>query len=101
MKKLIFFVLIIFSLSSVCLVNADAINHKREYYRYYKGNYSPEKLPKAIIKYLEKEYPDYEIIVSKKKNNGVYFIKIRFGGNMYRSYYRSLVFDYDGRVIKG
>ena len=71
------------------------------YNGYYKGNIPHDKLPDAIKKYLKETYPDHYIIVSKRKGNGNYFVKIRYGGNQYRSYYRSLVFGYDGSVIKG
>ncbi len=81
--------------------NIDYIAGKRYGNYYYKGNIPSDELPKSIKKYLDKNYPNHDIIVSKRQNNGKYFVKIRFGGNNYRSYYRSLVFDYEGNVIKG
>lgn len=101
MKKLIFLLVIVFSLGSTCIAG-NGKNHRGEYSQsYYKGNISSEQLPKAITKYLDKEYPDYAIIRSKKKNNGTYFVKIRFQRDRNHSYYRSLVFDHNGNVIKG
>jgi hypothetical protein len=37
----------------------------------------------------------------KPDTNSIDSIKIRFGGNGYHSYYRSLVFDHKGSLIKG
>lgn len=74
----------------------------RRYKRgYYKGNVSPENLPSSITRYLKKHYSDYEIVISKRKGNDYYYLKIAYGGNAYRSYYRSLVFDENGDVVKG
>lgn len=105
MKKLILFALFATGLSSISAVNENVYKYNYEfhkpYYKGQKGNISPESLPKSITKYLKKHYSDYEIIVSKRKNNGKYFVKIRFGGNNQHSYYRSLVFDHEGKVIKG
>lgn len=105
MKKLLFFALFAISLSSIYAANKNIYTYNYAYYKPYykanKGNISPESLPKPILKYLKKNYSDYEIMVSKRKNNGNYFVKIRFGGNNYHSYYRSLVFDHEGKVIKG
>lgn len=105
MKKLMFYALFAIALCGVHAVNGNVHTYSYEYHKPYykgnKGNISPESLPKPILKYLKKNYSDYEILVSKRKNNGNYFVKIRFGSNNYHSYYRSLVFDHEGRVIKG
>ncbi len=74
----------------------------RRYKRgYYKGNVASEDIPSTITRYLKKHYSDYEIVISKRKGNGYYYLKIAYGGNAYRSYYRSLVFDENGDVVKG
>lgn len=103
MKKFIISVLTAISLSGV---HAESKNiHNHSHYEYYKtdskGNISPESLPKTITQYLKKNYPDCEIMVSKKKKNGNYFIKIRYRTGHSHSYYRSLVFDAAGKTIKG
>ncbi|MDH6304927.1 hypothetical protein M2459_001664 [Parabacteroides sp. PF5-5] len=104
MKKLVLFVVMAFALDGACMAdaNTDYVHYKRNYGQtYYKGYVSPKELPKAVIKYLDKHYPDYTIMISKRKGNGHYFVKIRFAGNGYHAYHRSLVFDSEGRVIKG
>jgi len=106
MRKLFYIALfaISFSLvgSSYTSINKGMEYHKNESFRRgYKGNIHPDDLPKAIRKYLKNTYPDYYIMVSKRKGNGNYFVKIRYGKDQYRSYYRSLVFNHDGSVIKG
>lgn len=102
MKKLIFFLLIAFSVNGAYIANANQGKPNYKYSKtYYKGNIAPEDLPEVIIEYLDENYPDYTIMVSKIKNNGNYFVKIRYAGNKYRSYYRSLVFNHKGGVIKG
>lgn len=74
----------------------------RRYKRgYYKGNVASEDLPSSITRYLKKYYSDYEIVISKRKGNSYYYVKIAYGGNAYRSYYRSLIFDENGDVVKG
>ena len=67
---------------------------------YYKGNVTLEDLPSSITQYLKKHYSDYEIVISKRKGNGYYYLKIVHGENTYRSNYRSLVFDQDGDIVK-
>lgn len=74
---------------------------KRNNNTYYKGNVSSKDLPSSITRYLEKHYSDYEIVISKRKGNGYYYLKISYGGNAYRPYYRSLVFDQNGDIVKG
>ena len=112
MKKCIFLVLAFMSLNSVYATNEkvgeNVSSYNYEYHKpysqeksYAKGNISPESLPKAITQYLKKNYRDYEIIVSKKKNNGKYFVKIRYDAGYSHPYYRSLVFDQNGKAIKG
>lgn len=102
MKKILFFVVILFSLGSTSLTGSNNTGRKGEYPEVYnKGYNSSEVLPKVVVEYLEKEYPGYTVIRSKRKNNGTYFVKIKFMGNKYHAYYRSLVFAHDGRVIKG
>lgn len=102
MKKLILFVLVMFSISATSMTKTESVNNGTEYFqKYYKGNISPDKLPKVIIKHLEKNYPGYSIMISKRKGNGYYFVKIKYNGNKYRPYYRSLVFDQDGNAVKG
>jgi len=103
MKKMILSILMVVS---ICSLKAapDRIGYgstEMSPRTYYKGNISPESLPEPIMKYLEKNYPDYTIVVSKRKGNGNYYVKIRFKGNNYRQYHRSLVFDSSGKVIKG
>ncbi|EGK01340.1 hypothetical protein [Dysgonomonas gadei] len=103
MKKIALLVFMIISIGSVSAIGANMKGYGSGYPHktYYKGNISPEQLPETIKKYLDKNYPDHMIMVSKRKGNGKYFIKIRFGGNGYHSYYRSLVFDHKGSLIKG
>lgn len=104
MKRIMFLAFFAITLIGVYAVNVNEHTYNYEYYKPYykgnKGNISPESLPKPILKYLKKNYSDYEILVSKRKNNGNYFVKIRFEGNHNHSYYRSLMFDHDGWVIK-
>ncbi|MDR2916952.1 MAG: hypothetical protein LBV74_19335 [Tannerella sp.] len=105
MKKFLFLALVAMSLNASATsgkVNGNDRIHKYEYHKpYFKGNISPENLPQMITKYLKKNYPNYEVMVSKKKNNGNYFVKIRYQGNHSHSYYRSLVFNNNGKLIKG
>jgi len=106
MKKFLFvFILaIIANVSNISYASIKEAGHYGKGYpagHYYKGNISPDKLPDTIKKYLKETYPDHYIIVSKKKGNGNYFVKIRYGGDKYRSYYRSLVFADNGSLIKG
>ncbi len=104
MKKLLFWALLSITISTISAENNTIAKVEWSYgypYKEYKGNIAPEKLPKSIQKYLNENYPDHSVIVSKRKGNGNYFVKIRFGGNQYRSYYRGLVFDSEGSVIKG
>ncbi|WP_280647903.1 MULTISPECIES: hypothetical protein [unclassified Dysgonomonas] len=100
---MMFLIAIAFSLSAVSVAgNSSTIGGGGKHGQtYHKGNISPKELPKAITKYLKENYEGYTILVSKRKNNGNYFVKIRFSGNRHYSYYRSLVFDNEGRVIKG
>lgn len=107
MKKILFTALlaICFSLINSSDLSAGRKN-KRTYnteysYNHHKGNIHPDKLPKSIKKYLKETYPGHYVMVSKRKGNGNYFVKIRYGGNQHRQYYRSLVFAHDGSVIKG
>lgn len=61
-----------------------------------------EDLPSPITKHLKKNYRDYTIVIAKRKGNGNYFVKIQYdGGNSYRRHYRSLVFNSEGKTIKG
>jgi len=78
------------------------ISYRNEYVNgnRYKGNIAPEDLPKPIKEYLKEHYPDHTIIVSKRQGNHKYFVKIRYGENQYRKYYRSLVFDNEGKPVK-
>ncbi len=93
--------LVMFSLNGICEASVDRVDYRYEHSgKYRKGTISPKELPKAIVKYLDKNYPDYTILLSKRKNNGSYFVKIRFAGDEHHPYYRSLVFDSEGRVIK-
>ncbi|NDV97037.1 hypothetical protein D0T84_19310 [Dysgonomonas sp. 521] len=108
MKKLLLFILLAVSLPAIQATSNNIAEYKYNdgkgypYGRNYpKGNMSPKQLPAPILKYLNENYPGYSIIVSKRKGNGNYFVKIAFGSNQYRSYYRSLVFDHEGTVIKG
>jgi hypothetical protein len=107
MKKLIVLTLLaasfttMYAESSLMSNNTIEQNLGRRYYRGYKGNVSSKDLPSEIRRYLDKHYPDYELVVSKRKGNGYYYVKIRYNHDSYRPYYRSLVFDEDGRVVKG
>ena len=88
--------------SAIVSDNTMEMNQRKRYKKgYYKGNISSKDLPSSIARYLQKHYSDYEIVISKRKGNGYYYLKIAYGGNSYRSYYRSLVFDYNGQVVKG
>lgn len=80
MKKLMFFIAMMCSISflSATNLNNESYNQGRPGYHY---QIPVEQLPKPIIKHLEKKYKDYEIIISKRKNNGNYFIKIQYDGN--------------------
>lgn len=66
----------------------------------YRGN-SERNLPSNITKYLNKHYGRYDVIVSKRKGNGYYYLKISYDGNSHRPFYRSLVFDEKGKIVKG
>lgn len=100
MKKIIYLVLIAMSLGTVQMANAGDKKHRYEHHGYQKGNISPDDLPRAIKKYIQEKYPDCTILVSKRKGNGDYFVKVRYDGNRHRPYYRSLVFDHAGKLIK-
>lgn len=77
-------------------------HHGRYNHGYYKGNMDVCDLPNNITKYLNKYYGDYDVMVAKRnKANGYYYLKISYGGNSHRPYYRSLVFDEKGRAVKG
>ncbi len=69
--------------------------------RHTKGNIDVCDLPSNITKYLNKHYGKYDVMVAKRKGNGYYYLKISYDGNSYRPYYRSLVFDEKGKVVKG
>lgn len=104
MKKLVLAIALIFSLSLVCTkLQAEGRNQEYKYENrsYRKGNIAIDDLPSNTIKYLDKNYPDYFIMVAKRKGNGYYFVKIRFNNDNRRPYYRSLVFDTKGNVVKG
>lgn len=78
------------------------IGHGRYHYgRHSKGNRNVCDLPSSITKYLKKHYGKYDVMVAKRKGNGYYYLKISYDGNSYRPYYRSLVFDERGKVVKG
>lgn len=102
MKKLMIFVFMSVTLCIIGTITVSGINCEKEYSeKYYKGNIRKEELPQSIIEYLDKEYPGYTIIKSARKNNGTYFVKIRYSKNKYRPFYRSLVFDHEGNTVKG
>ncbi len=103
MKKLLFLLFIAISFSSIQAGNNTTGNREWNYNKGYypKGNISPEQLPESIKKYLNKNYPDYSIMVCKRQNNGKYFVKVRYNNNNGYNRYRSLVFNSDGSVIKG
>ena len=69
--------------------------------RHNRGNINICDLPSNITKYLNKHYGKYDVMVAKGKGNGYYYLKISCDGNSYRPYYRSLVFDEKGRIVKG
>lgn len=69
--------------------------------RHNKGNMDVCDLPANITKYLNKHYGKYDVVVAKRKGNGYYYLKISYDGNSYRPYYRSLVFDERGKIVKG
>lgn len=64
-----------------------------------KNNVNPKDLPASIIQYVEKNYPDYSIILSKRNGDGYYYLKINDGKDRCNSRYRSLVFDNKGKVV--
>ncbi len=104
MKKLVLAIALIFGLSLVCTelqAKGRGQGYRYENRSYRKGNIAIDDLPSNVIKYLDKNYPDYFIMVAKRKGNGYYFVKIRSNNDYKRSYYRSLVFDTEGRVVKG
>jgi|GEM_PF-3153224 hypothetical protein len=103
MKKCVFLILMIAGLFPTYAWNTTGRSNCSGYpYKtYYKGNISSDELPKKVKEYLKKHYTDHTIMISKKKDNGNYFVKIRYKGRGSRPYYRSLVFDYEGNIIKG
>ena len=100
MKRLLLFAFIALSLAQVS-AHADFGNRYKNGRYANKGNISSSQLPKSITKYLNKNYPDHVIMVSKLKGNGYYYVKIRYNNDGQRPYYRSLVFDNNGSVVKG
>ena len=67
-----------------------------------KGNVLPGQWPEPIKNYINDNYPGYTVVVSRKKSNGQYFVKIRYGHDgSSNGRHRSLVFGADGSVIKG
>lgn len=105
MKKIFTLLLVVAGISTVSLTakgSTDSNLLQSEYnYRGNKGNISADNLPEAVKEYLTRNYPSYTVMVAKKKNNGKYYVKIRYNENQGRPYYRSLVFDYNGDLIKG
>jgi len=101
MRKIVYLVLIAMSFGTVQLANAGDKKYRYEHSKNQKGNISPEDLPRTAKKYIQEKYPDCTILVSKRKGNGNYYVKVRYEGNQYRPYYRSLVFDHAGKLIKG
>lgn len=103
MKKLLFIVLLAVGITSINASNDYALTSKAELgnRNYYQGNFSVNDLPKSIIKYLEQNYSGYSIMICKRKGDGYYYLKISYPGNQYRRFYRNLVFDYNGNVVKG
>lgn len=101
MRTFIFLALMMFGLNGICEASVRKTDYRYENIeKYHKGNIFPKELPKATIKYLRENYPNYTILISKRKNNGNYFVKIRFDGDGHYPYYRSLVFDSKGHIIK-
>lgn len=77
------------------------LNRGRYYHgRHHKRNMNISDLPSNITKYLNKHYGSYDILVAKRKGDGYYYIKISYDGNSHRPYYRSLVFDEKGKIVK-
>lgn len=77
------------------------LGHGRYYHgRHHKGNMNVRDLPSNITKYLNKHYNNYDILVSKRRGNGYYYVKISYDGNSHHPYYRSLIFDEKGKVVK-
>lgn len=109
MKKLFLLVLVLVSFNPVwaegrSVTDYTMYSYSGKYYkgnRYQKGNLSPEQLPNNVKKYLKEYYPEHSILVCKKKGDGYYFVKIQYPGERSYYYYRSLVFDTKGKVVKG
>ncbi|SHG22087.1 hypothetical protein [Dysgonomonas macrotermitis] len=109
MKSFLFIAVLLFGCATMQAESSFATGNSTEFVtgrydrgRYYqKGNMDARNLPSNITKYLKKNYGDYDIMVAKRKGNGYYYLKISYPGNNYRPYYRSLVFDEKGKIVKG
>jgi len=76
-------------------------NHRNNNNKNNETNIASNKLPSGITKYLGKNYPGYSVMLSKLKDDGYYYVKIKYNQNAYRPYYRDLVFDQKGNPIRG
>ena len=98
--------------------NMVTLNSNQENYLNYRGNryynhhnnnnnrnnqtsIPKDKLPSGVVKYLDKNYPGNEIMISKQKSDGYFYVKIRYNQNANRPYYRNLVFDQKGNPVRG
>lgn len=84
--------------------NPDHRNHNNNNNHNNRNNQTPiskDKLPSDLIKYLNKNYPGNEIMLSKLKSDGYYYVKIKYNQNASRPYYRNLVFDQKGNPVRG
>lgn len=77
--------------------NRNYRNHNNNY----RANVPKDKLPASIINFLNKKYPGNEIMLSKQKSDGYYYVKIQYNQNARRPYYRNLVFDQKGNPVRG
>lgn len=102
MKKIAIVAILFLGFASLQAVNNSDLNiGNRNHNQYSNTGIPKDNLPKNIIDYLNKEYSDYIIMISKKKDNGYYYVKIRYNQNARRPYYRNLVFDQNGNPVRG
>lgn len=105
MKKLFIYTLLTFGILAFSTdVNTAKANQGKRYeknYYYKKGKISHEELPTSVKKYLKDTYPDHDVVIAKRKGDGYYYVKIRYNHNYKKPYYRSLVFDPNGKIVKG
>lgn len=81
--------------------NNNNNRHNNSYYQSSENDVPKEKLPKAVTKYLGKQYPGYQVMLSKQKEDGYFYVKIKYNNKSNRPYYRDLVFDQKGNTVRG